>query len=357
MTSSPTSADIGAKTDPITRGALSHKLACSSHRRTTTWRFESWNGGRRSRAGCTPSWTPPKSGGAQPSARQAREQLALLALSARIDDTSLLDDIERNTDELEERSRERTRADRPPAPTPRPIILTVRAGAGGRDAQAFAARLLRMYVRYAQRTRTRHTLLHAEHTDAGTRSATLRVHPRPGQRWHTEHGVHRITHLSGVGSGRGRRHTSFVAVEALEEPAPAETPTIAREAVRIDVFRGSGPGGQHRNATESSVRIRHIESGITAVCAGARSQHANYEAAMRILVARLTERDRRAAESARARARRDRAPAGFGHHVRTYRMERDSVQDNARGVRVSGANTVLEGDLARLWRAQRTKSR
>ena len=243
MTSSPTSADIGAKTDPITRGALSHKLACSSHRRTTTWRFESWNGGRRSRAGCTPSWTPPKSGGAQPSARQAREQLALLALSARIDDTSLLDDIERNTDELEERSRERTRADRPPAPTPRPIILTVRAGAGGRDAQAFAARLLRMYVRYAQRTRTRHTLLHAEHTDAGTRSATLRVHPRPGQRWHTEHGVHRITHLSGVGSGRGRRHTSFVAVEALEEPAPAETPTIAREAVRIDVFRGSGPGG------------------------------------------------------------------------------------------------------------------
>ena len=72
---------------------------------------------------------------------------------------------------------------------------------------------------------------------------------------------------------------------------------------------------------------------------------------------RLTERDRRAAESARARARRDRAPAGFGHHVRTYRMERDSVQDNARGVRVSGANTVLEGDLARLWRAQRTKSR
>ena len=214
-----------------------------------------------------------------------------------------------------------------------------------------------MYVRYAQRTRTRHTLLHAEHTDAGTRSATLRVHPRPGQRWHTEHGVHRITHLSGVGSGRGRRHTSFVAVEALEEPAPAETPTIAREAVRIDVFRGSGPGGQHRNATESSVRIRHIESGITAVCAGARSQHANYEAAMRILVARLTERDRRAAESARARARRDRAPAGFGHHVRTYRMERDSVQDNARGVRVSGANTVLEGDLARLWRAQRAKSR
>ena len=155
----------------------------------------------------------------------------------------MLDDIERNTDELEERSRERTRADRPPAPTPRPIILTVRAGAGGRDAQAFAARLLRMYVRYAQRTRTHHTLLHAEQTDTGTRSATLRVHPRPGQRWHTEHGVHRITHLSGVGSGRGRRHTSFVAVEALEEPAPAETPTIAREAVRIDVFRGSGPGG------------------------------------------------------------------------------------------------------------------
>ena len=74
-----------------------------------------------------------------------------------------------------------------------------------------------MYLRYAQRTRTRHTLLHAEQTDTGTRSATLRVHPRPGQRWHTEHGVHRITHLSGTGSGRGRRHTSFVAVEALED--------------------------------------------------------------------------------------------------------------------------------------------
>ena len=139
---------------------------------------------------------------------QAREQLALLALSARIDDTSLLDEIERNTDELEERSRERTRADRPPAPTPRPIILTVRAGAGGRDAQAFAARLLRMYVRYAQRTRTRHTLLHAEHTNAGTRSATLRVHPRPGQRWHTEHGMHRITHLSGNVAQRQDAHAA-----------------------------------------------------------------------------------------------------------------------------------------------------
>ena len=206
-----------------------------------------------------------------------------------------------------------------------------------------------MYVRYAQRMRTRHTLLHAEHTDAGTRSATLCVYPRPGERWHTEHGgVHRITHLSGTGSGHGRRHTSFVAVEALEESDGTQTPTITREAVRIDVFGGSGPGGQHRNVTESAVRIRHIESGITAVCAGARSQHANREAAMRILVARLAERDRRAIESARARARRDRAPAGFGHHVRTYRMERDSVHDSARGARVSGANAGCSKAISRV---------
>ena len=234
----------------------------------------------------------------------------------------------------------------------------------GNDLDAEAAATIAGWIR--ERLQARRLLdawmrtLHAacgERWDTGTRSATLRVHPRPGERWHTEHGVHRITHLSGTGSGRGRRHTSFVAVEALEEPAPAETPTIAREVVRIDVFRGSGPGGQYRNATESAVRIRHIESGITAVCAGARSQHANYEAAMRVLGARLAERDRRAAESARARARRNRAPAGFGHHIRTYGMERDSVHDTARGVRVSGANAVLEGDLGRLWSARRSKSR
>ena len=214
-----------------------------------------------------------------------------------------------------------------------------------------------MYLRHAQRSQTPHEVLYTDPGEAGLRSATLSLQPRPGQRWGLEHGVHRITHLSEIGSGRGRRQTSFAAVEVLEEPARAQIEPIGKNDIRIDVFRGSGPGGQHRNKVESAVRITHIETGITAMCASARSQHANREAALRVLAARLAQREREALDSARDEARRQRAPAAFGHHIRTYRMERDTIHDTAQGVRTAKANAVLDGDLGRLWRALGTKQK
>lgn len=130
---------------------------------------------------------------------------------------------------------------------------------------------------------------------------------------------------------RGRVHTSTITVAVLEEPRHTDL-TIRPEDVDVETMRGSGAGGQHRNKTDSAVRARHRPTGIEVRCESERSQHRNRELAMRVLAARVADRDRSAADDARASDRRRQVGSGMrGDKRRTIRQQDDQVTDHVDG--------------------------
>lgn len=237
-----------------------------------------------------------------------------------------------------------------PDATGRNIVLEVNAGAGGEDAAELAAQLVRMYLRYAARANLEHRIAAREHSPTGgTRHATLILGQGPTTRWSEEEGVHRVTRLSRHGSGRGRRQTSFASVRILDPGTEDGPPALERASVRIEVKRGHGPGGQHRNTRESAVRAVHVPSGLSADAQGERSQHANRREALRILSARVAHAQNERRRDAEAAQRATQAPSAFAHQVRSYRLERDQIDDHRTGQRIGGAKNILDGALDRLW--------
>lgn len=141
---------------------------------------------------------------------------------------------------------------------------------------------------------------------------------------------------------RGRIQTSTITVAVLKEPRSALT--IRSEDVDIETMRGSGAGGQHRNKTDSAVRVRHRPTGIEVRCESERSQHTNRELAMRVLAARVLEQEQRAQDGARAAERRRQIGAGMrGEKRRTIREQDDQVTDHVDG-RTWRFKTYVRGD-------------
>jgi peptide chain release factor 2 len=231
-------------------------------------------------------------------------------------------------------------------------FLDIQAGAGGTEAQDWAAMLLRMYLKYAESNGFTAEMIEASAGEvAGIKSATVHVVGPYAYGWlRTETGVHRLVRKSPFDSGN-RRHTSFAAVFVSPEIDDDIDIAIDLSDLRVDVYRASGAGGQHVNKTESAVRITHLPTNTVVQCQSERSQHKNRATAMKQLRAKLyelEEQKRRAEAQAREDAKTD---VGWGQQIRSYVLDQSRVKDLRTGVESGSPDKILDGDLRKFIEA------
>jgi peptide chain release factor 2 len=235
----------------------------------------------------------------------------------------------------------------------RHAILAIHAGAGGTDSQDWAEMLLRMYLRWAEGHGYQARVLDMTvGEEAGIKSATAEVAGRNAYGYlRAERGVHRLVRLSPFDFAHAR-HTSFALVEVMPEVEDVAEVTIDPDDLRIDVFRASGHGGQHVQKNATAVRINHIPSGIVVSCQNERSQYRNKEIAMKVLQARLLERELERHAEEKARLKGEHVSAAWGNQIRSYVLHPyKMVKDHRTGYETSDAEAVLDGELDELLRA------
>jgi peptide chain release factor 2 len=227
----------------------------------------------------------------------------------------------------------------------RNALFEINAGAGGSEACDWAAMLYRMYTRWAQNRGYKLEVLSENPGDVtGYRSVQLLISGDNAYGYlKAENGVHRLVRISPFDAAN-RRHTSFAKVEVLPEIEETEV-NIDPEDLKVETLRAGGAGGQHVNKTESAVRITHIPSGIVVACQNERSQHANRESAMKVLLARLSELQR-ATSQEKLRTYMVSGPAEWGRQIRSYVMQPYTmVKDHRTGYETGNVTGVMDGDI------------
>jgi peptide chain release factor 2 len=235
----------------------------------------------------------------------------------------------------------------------RDAILAIHAGAGGTDSQDWADMLLRMYLRWAEGHGYQAGVLDMTvGEEAGIKSATAEVAgPNAYGYLRAERGVHRLVRLSPFDFAHAR-HTSFALVEVMPEVEDVAEVTIDPDDLRIDVFRASGHGGQHVQKNATAVRITHVPSGIVVSCQNERSQYRNKDIAMKVLQARLLERELEHQAEEKTRLKGEHVSAAWGNQIRSYVLHPyKMVKDHRTGYETSDAEAVLDGELDELLRA------
>ncbi len=246
----------------------------------------------------------------------------------------------------EERTLERLLLPRDPDDE-RDVILEIRAGTGGDESALFAGDLLRMYTRYAERNRWRTELMSESLSDlGGYKEVILRITgAKVYSRLKFESGGHRVQRVPET-EAQGRIHTSACTVAVLAEADEAADVQINPEELRVDVFRASGAGGQHVNKTESAVRITHLPTGIVVECQDDRSQHRNKEKAMKVLAARLKDRQTRETQAREAAHRKSLIGSGDrSERIRTYNFPQGRVTDHRINLTLYKIDRILDGEL------------
>jgi peptide chain release factor 1 len=235
----------------------------------------------------------------------------------------------------------------------RPAFLEIRAGAGGDESALFAADLFRMYTRYAERCGWRCEIISESPSElGGYKEVVLRIEGAADAlgmgvygRLRFESGGHRVQRVPATET-QGRIHTSACTVAVLPEPDEAVAIQINPADLRIDTYRASGAGGQHINKTDSAVRITHLPTGIVAECQEGRSQHSNKAQALKVLTARIQEKDRseRAAKDAATR----KGLIGSGDRsdrIRTYNFPQGRLTDHRINLTLYKLGAIMEGDM------------
>ena len=229
----------------------------------------------------------------------------------------------------------------------RNAFMEIRAGTGGDESALFAADLLRMYTRYCERRGWKAEIMSESQSElGGYKEVVLRIegdHVYGALKF--ESGGHRVQRVPTTET-QGRIHTSACTVAVLAEPDEQEAIKINPSDLRIDTYRASGAGGQHINKTDSAVRITHLPTGIVAECQDGRSQHSNKAQALKVLTARIHEKDRseRAAKDAAER----KGLIGTGDRsdrIRTYNFPQGRLTDHRINLTLYKLLYIMEGDL------------
>jgi peptide chain release factor 1 len=231
----------------------------------------------------------------------------------------------------------------------RNAIVEIRAGAGGEESALFAADLVRMYQKYAERKGLHLDEMDSHPTPIGGFKSIIFSVDGPGAYglFKFESGVHRVQRVP-VTEASGRIHTSTASVAVLPEAEEVEL-KIDEEELEIETFRSSGPGGQHANRTESAVRITHKPTGLVVTCQDARSQHKNKEKALKILRARLKEQLAEEQTEELTEARRSQIGRAMrSEKVRTYNFPQNRVTDHRIDLTLYRLEEILAGDLGPL---------
>jgi peptide chain release factor 2 len=281
-------------------------------------------------------------------ARRARDLRELLDLAAEEGDESLQVEIQADVEQVKaDLGRSEFRLLFQGEYDGNAALLAIHAGAGGTDSQEWTERLLRMYLRWADSRGFKARVIDSSPgEEAGFKSVTAEVAGRYAYGYlKAERGVHRLVRLSPFDAAH-RRHTSFALVEVLPSIGDATEVEIDPKDLRIDTFRSSSAGGQHVNKTDSAVRIVHIPTGIVATCQNERSQAQNRVMALKVLKARLLERELQERESEQARLKGKHVSAEWGNQIRSYVMHPYTmVKDHRTNYETHDVGAVLDGDL------------
>jgi peptide chain release factor 2 len=231
-------------------------------------------------------------------------------------------------------------------------FLDIQAGAGGTEAQDWAAMLLRMYLKWADGHGIKTEIVDQSDGEvAGIKGATIAMTGDYAYGWlRTETGVHRLVRKSPFDSGN-RRHTSFASVFVSPEVDEDIDIEINPADLRTDVYRSSGAGGQHVNKTESAVRITHVPTGIVVACQGERSQHKNRSTAMKMLKAKLYELEFNKRNAAAKVLEDSKSDVSWGHQIRSYVLDQSRIKDLRTGVEIGNTTAVLDGALDEFMQA------
>jgi peptide chain release factor 2 len=226
-------------------------------------------------------------------------------------------------------------------------IVTVKPGAGGTESQDWAQMLFRMYMRFAEKSGLKASVIDFQPgEEAGIKSVTITISGDYAYGYlKAEEGIHRLVRISPFDSNK-RRHTSFASVALLPELNEDVQIDIDDGDLRVDTYRASGAGGQHVNKTDSAVRITHTPTGIVVQCQSERSQHKNRATAMKILKARLYEEEEKKKRKKIDSLASGKKEIGFGSQIRSYVLQPyRMVKDLRTNIETSNTDAVLDGDI------------
>ena len=272
---------------------------------------------------------------------------AMIDLAVEADDATLLADVQAELDEAEAKVADlEFKRMFSGEMDGKNCYVDIQSGSGGTEAQDWAEMLLRMYLRWCESHGFKAEIMELSAGGvAGIKSASIHVKGDYAFGWlRTEIGVHRLVRKSPFDSNNGR-HTSFAAVFVSPEIDDNIEIDINPADLRIDTYRSSGAGGQHVNTTDSAVRITHQPTGIVVACQNERSQHANKDTAMKMLRAKLYEREMMQRMEKQQALEETKSDIGWGSQIRSYVLDDSRIKDLRTGVETSNTQAVLDGDL------------
>ena len=226
-------------------------------------------------------------------------------------------------------------------------MLTIHAGAGGTEAQDWAEMLLRMYLRWAEDKGFGTSILdYLPGDEAGVKSVTIMIKGRHAYGMlRAEVGIHRLVRISPFDAS-GRRHTSFASVMVMPELDDTIEIDVNEKDLRVDTYRASGAGGQHVNKTDSAIRITHLPTGIVVQCQNERSQHRNRDMVMKMLMARLYEKEQEEKAKEQQNLHGDKKEIAWGSQIRSYVLQPYRlIKDHRTGHEEGNVDGVLDGHL------------